>query len=178
VSFGRIVRFAPLAALLLCLGCQPEVVWVPLAPADSFFRIDMPGEPQVVRRQVKLPFGDAPVNMWVVDDGDRAFIVGFTEYPDQVNEVASADELLDSARNGHLQNVAGRLVRDEPVERDGHRGRIIEIEAASGAAHVQGELVIAHSRLYQILATTKPDERDGPRVTRFLASFELLPASP
>jgi len=172
------VRLAPILVLLVLVGCQPEVEWVPLEPADSFFRVEMPGAPQVVRRQVKLPFGDAPVNMWLVDDGDRAFIVGFTEYPEKISEVASDDELLDSARNGHLQNVAGRLVRDEAVERDGHRGRIIEIEAANGAAHVQGELIIAHSRLYQILATTTPDERDGPLVTRFLASFELLPGSP
>lgn len=171
-------RLAPILILLVLFGCQPEVEWLKLEPADSFFRIEMPGEPQVVRRQVKLPFGDAPVNMWLVDDGDRAFIVGFTEYPDQIDEVANADELLDSARDGHLQNVAGRLVRDEPVERNGHRGRIIEIEAANGAAHVQGELVIAHSRLYQVLATTTPDERDGPLVRRFLGSFELLPASP
>lgn len=173
-----IFRLTPALCLLALLGCQREVEWVPLEPADSHFRVEMPGVPQVVRRQVKLPFGDAPVNMWLVDDGDRAFIVGFTEYPDEIDQLASADELLDSARNGHLQNVAGRLVRDEPVERDGHRGRIIEIEAANGAAHVRGELVVAHTRLYQILATTSPDERDGPLVTRFLASFELLPASP
>lgn len=163
--------------LAVLAACQPEVEWTPLAPEDSYFRVEMPGEPQVVRRQVKLPFGDAPVNMWVVDDGDRAFIVGYTQYPERVDSVASEDELLDSARNGHLQNVAGRLVRDEPVERGGHRARAIEIEAAEGAAHVRGELIVAYSRLYQVLATTTPGERDGPMVTRFLESFELLPAS-
>ena len=163
--------------LLALLGCEPAVEWIPLTPEGSHFRVEMPGNPQVVRRQIKLPFGEAPVNMWLVEDGDRAFIVGFTQYPEKVGQVAKPDELLDSARNGHLQNIAGRLVRDEAIERDGFRGRAIEIEAANGAAHVQGELVIAHSRLYQALATTTPDERDGPLVERFLGSFEILPAT-
>ncbi|MDH3684625.1 MAG: hypothetical protein OEP95_00280 [Myxococcales bacterium] len=171
-------RLAILLALFAAFGCQPEVEWLPLEPAGSHFRAEMPGVPQVVRRQVKLPFGDVPVNMWLVEDGDRAFIVGYTEYPEKVGEVATPDELLDSARDGHLQNIAGRLVRDEPTERDGHRGRVIEIEAASGAALVRGELFIAHSRLYQVLATTTPEEREGPLAARFLDSFELLPASP
>jgi hypothetical protein len=173
-----VTRLASFLVLFALLGCQPEIQWVWLEPADSNFRIELPGTPEVVRRQLKLPFGDAPVNLWVFEDGDRSFIVGYTEYPESVTAVASADELLDSARDGHLRNVAGRLVRDEPTERNGHRGRVIEIEAANGAAHVQGQLFIAHSRLYQVLATTTPDERDGPLVTRFLESFELLPSAP
>lgn len=172
------VRLALLVALFAAFGCQPEVEWIPLEPEGSYFRAEMPGVPQVVRRQVKLPFGDVPVNMWLVEDGDRSFIVGYMEYPEKVGEVASSDELLDSARDGHLQNIAGRLVRDEPTERDGHRGRVIEIEAANGAAHVRGELVVAHSRLYQLFATTTPEDSEGPLATRFLDSFELLPAAP
>jgi hypothetical protein len=158
----------------LVLACGGQVEWTPLAPEEGGFRVEMPGAPSRVERDVELAFGSAPVRMWIVDDGDRAFIAGYIQYPDRVASVAAADELLDSARDAAARNAGGALVRDEPKELRGHRGRTIEIEAREGDVRVRGDLYVAESRLYQVLATTTPDEVRSARVERFLGSFDFV----
>jgi hypothetical protein len=175
------VRRARIALPLLAFGalvavaCAEPIQWTPVISEDGRFRVEMPGVPRELARRLDLPFGAAPVHLWVVDDGDRAFIAGYIQYPDRVESVASSDELLDSARDDAVEKAGGVLVQDEPRELLGHRGRSIEIEARDGAVRVRGAFYVADSRLYRVLATTTPDEARSERVERFLASFELTP---
>ena len=161
--------------LALLAGCAERVEWIRVADEREGFLVEMPGTPEKVTREIQLPFGRAPVHMWVVQDGDRAFIAGYTEYPPRVGDVTSDDELLDSARDRAVAGAAAHLLSEEAVELRGHRGRRLRMEARDGAVIVRGALFVAGSRLYQVLATTTPDEADTERVDRFLASFDLPP---
>jgi hypothetical protein len=163
-----------LLALSLAAGCGRENEWVEVRAEDGSFRVEMPGRPDRVRRSIQSPLGDAPVEMWLRHDGDRAFVVGYTEYPPDVRSRVGVEELLDSAREGAVANARGRLLRDEPREARGAAGRRIEIEAEGGAVRVRGDLFVTGRRLYQVLATTAPERAAAPEVERFLASFELL----
>jgi hypothetical protein len=130
-----------------------------------------------VQRQLETPVGPAPVEVWVNQDGERAFMVGYTEYPEKVRGSIPAEELLDSARDGAVAQVSGRLLIDEPRDLGAVRGKRIAIDADGGRVRVRGDLFVVGRRLYQVLATTDPAETDSVEVRRFLDSFVLLPRS-
>jgi hypothetical protein len=170
---------AGFAALALALpGCaRREVEWVAVAPEDGSFRAEIPGPARKVEHSLDTPVGPAPVEIWLNQDGERAFMVGYTEYPEKVRGVASPEELLDSARDGAVAQVAGKLLIDEPRELGELRGKRIAIDADGGRVRVRGDLFVVGRRLYQVLATTAPEDTDSAEVTRFLDSFRLLPRS-
>jgi hypothetical protein len=171
------VLLAGLAALLLALpGCERRSVeWVTVAPEDGSFRAEIPGPAERVQHDLATPVGPAPVQIWTNRDGERVFMVGYTEFPEKVRAAVAEDELLDSARDGAVAQVAGRLLIDEPRELGEVRGKRIAIDADEGRVRVRGDLFVVGRRLYQVLATTAPQETDSADVTRFLDSFRLLP---
>lgn len=171
------VRLALCLALLLAgTACsEREVHWTAVAPEDGSFRAELPGEVRRVRNSLDTPAGPAPIEMWVVEDGEHAFMVGFTEYPEKVRAVIDPSELLDSARDGAVARVRGRLLIDEKKQAGDLTGRRIEFDAEGGQVRVRGDLFVAGRRLYQAFATVEPQEIDSPEVLRFLDSFRILP---
>jgi hypothetical protein len=97
-----------LAVLVAGIACgKREVQWTSVAPEDGSFRAELPGEFRRVRNSLSTPAGPAPIEMWVVEDGEHAFMVGYTEYPEKVRAVVDPGELLDSARDGAVRGCTG-----------------------------------------------------------------------
>jgi hypothetical protein len=113
--------------------------------------------------------------MWMHQDGDRAFMVGYTEYPERVRSLVGEQELLESARDGAVAGARGRLLVDEPRELAGVPGRHLEIDSDGGRVRVSGRLYVVGRRLYQVFATVAPVEAESAEVQRFLDSFRILP---
>jgi hypothetical protein len=170
------MRLAAAALLLLSLACgKKEVTWVTMTAEDGSFRAEIPGEPRRMSHSFETAAGPAPIEMWVREDGQRAFVVGYTEYPEKLRSVVGDAELLASARDGAVERVRGRLLIDQPKELGGVLGRRIEIDAENGQARVRGDLFVSGRRLYQVFATVEPTEIESTEVQRFLDSFRLLP---
>jgi hypothetical protein len=163
------------AALALALGCGGPEGWTTVTPDDASFRVEMPGRAEHARRALGTPAGQAPIEMWVQQDGQRSFMAGYTEYPDSIRQRFEPDALLDSARDGAVERVRGKLLRDEVRELAGVTGRRLEIDAEGGSVRVIGDFFVQGRRLYQVFATVSPAEAASPDVERFLASFVLLP---
>jgi hypothetical protein len=173
---GRALSGLLLSALLTTLACgSAETQWTAVDPGDGSFRAELPGKPKRVSNSIETPAGPAPIEMWMVEDGERAFMVGFTEYPERVRAVVEDSELLDSARDGAVARVRGRLLIDEPKQAGGASGRRIEFDAEGGQVRVRGDLFVSGRRLYQAFATVSPTEVDSADVLRFLDSFRILP---
>lgn len=171
------MRSGPLAllALLGALACGEPEGWTTVTADDASFRVEMPGRAEHARKALGTPAGQAPIEMWVQQDGRRAFVAGFTEYPDAVRQHFDPERLLDSARDGAVERVRGRLVAEAPRELAGVPGRRIEIDAEGGSVRVRGDLFVQGRRLYQVLATVPPKDAASPDIDRFLDSFVLLP---
>ncbi len=170
------MRLAAALLLALALGCgKEEAAWVTMTADDGSFRAELPGEPKRVSNRFETPAGPAPVEMWVREDGERAFVVGYTEYPERIRSAVGEEELLASARDGAVERVRGRLLIDQPKDQAGVPGRRIEIDAEGGQARVRGDLFVSGRRLYQVFATVAPTEIESSEVQRFLDSFRLLP---
>jgi hypothetical protein len=164
-----------LLGLLAALACGGPEGWTTVTSDDASFRVEMPGAAEHARKALGTPAGQAPIEMWVQQDGRRAFVAGYTEYPDAVRQHFDPERLLDSARDGAVERVRGKLLKDEPRELGGVPGRRIEIDAEGGSVRVRGDLFVQGRRLYQVLATTAPKDAESPDVQRFLDSFVLLP---
>jgi hypothetical protein len=171
---ARIPVLLLLVASLLA-GCSRRAAeWVTVTADDGSFRIELPGAPKRVSRSLETPAGPAPIEMWVRADSDETFIAGYTEYPAAVRAVVGEDELLDSARDGAVARVRGRLLIDEPHAQGDVHGRRIAVDAEGGRVRVRGDLYVSGRRLYQVFATTAPPDTDSPEVERFLASFRII----
>lgn len=168
------------AALLLPAACSRDknVEWTSISADDGSFRAELPGTPQRVHHAMNTAAGPAPIEMWLVQEDERVFMVGYTEYPEKVRTVVADQELLDSARDGAIDRVHGKLLIDEPHDSGTTKGRRIEIDADGGRVRVRGDLFVDGRRLYQVFVTVSPQEIESERVTRFLDSFRLLPHAP
>jgi len=173
---SRVLSTLVPCALLAALACgSGETQWTSVDPGDGSFRAELPGKPKHVSNSIETPAGPAPIEMWLVEDGERAFMVGFTEYPERVRAVVEDRELLDSARDGAVARVRGKLLIDELKQVGGANGRRIEFDAEGGQVRVRGDLFVSGRRLYQAFATVSPTEVDSDDVLRFLDSFRILP---
>jgi hypothetical protein len=170
-------RIAVALSLLLALaGCgEQEVTWTPITASDASFKIEMPGAAKLTSTSLDTPVGPAPVQMWVVQDDDHAFMAGYVEYPAAVRAKIEDREMLDTARDGAIARSRGKLLVDEPKQLNGVSGRRIEIDAEGGQVRVRGDLFVQGRRLYQVFATTKPQDIGSAEVARFLDSFVILP---
>ena len=164
-----------LLALSLALACGGPESWTTVTSDDASFRVEMPGRAEHARKALGTPAGQAPIEMWVQQRSDRSFLAGYTEYPESIRQHFDEDALLDSARDGAVERVRGKLLKDAPRELAGVKGRRIEIAAEGGSVRVRGDFFVQGRRLYQVLATTTPKDADSPDVQRFLDSFVLLP---
>jgi hypothetical protein len=172
------VALAVLLALFLpvAVGCgRRSSEWVAVTAEDGSFRAELPGAPRRIHQSRETPAGPAPIEMWVHEDGERAFMVGYTEYPERVRSLVGEEELLDSARDGAVAGAHGRLLVDEPRELGGVTGRHVEIDSDGGRVRVRGHLYVVGRRLYQVFATVEPVESESAEVQRFLESFRILP---
>jgi hypothetical protein len=165
-----------LGLLVALAGCSDrEVAWTPVTSGDGSFKIEMPGDAKLTSTSLETPVGPAPVQMWVVQDDEHAYMAGYVEYPAEVRAKVDDREMLDTARDGAVARSRGKLLVDQPKEVAGVAGRRIEIDAENGQVRVRGDLFIAGRRLYQVFATTKPQEIGSAEVSRFLDSFTLIP---
>lgn len=166
-------------ALILLLGLsacgQRNVEWTAITPSDGSFEVEIPGKPRHTASSLATPVGPAPVEMWVHQDADRVYMVGYTEYPAKARAAVEEQELLESARDGAVARTRGKLLLDEPHTVGDVTGRRIEVDAEGGRVRVRGDLFVVGRRLYQVFATTEPPEIGSAEVARFLDSFVLLP---
>lgn len=170
----RALGFSALLAAVAC-GGGGEVKWTSVAAEDGSFKAELPGKVERVSSSLSTPVGPAPIEMWVFQDGERAYMVGFTEYPEKVRAAVEDRELLESARDGAVARVRGKLLIDEPKQAGGLPGRRIELDAEEGQVRVRGEFYVSGRRLYQVFATVHPQEIESAEVQRFFESFVLLP---
>src|SRR5262245_10483979 len=130
-----------LALAAALAGCgEREIIWTPVAAGDGSFKIEMPGAAKLTSTNLETPVGPAPVQMWVVQDDEHAYMAGYVEYPAQVRAKIPDREMLDTARDGAVERARGKLLVDQPKELAGVPGRRIEIDAQDGQVRVRGDL--------------------------------------
>jgi hypothetical protein len=99
----------------------------------------------------------------------EVYAVAYRDIPRLANEEKALDDAVADMRNdGNVRQV----IRSEPVTVSGFPGREVEFRGADGGIYV-ARIVVAGSRLYQVIGGGQFSKPGNPNVRRFLDSFEI-----
>src|SRR4030042_4579780 len=111
-----------LIVLLSVAGCK-RVNWKEFSSANGKFSVMMPGEPQEQHETVKTAVGPVDLYMHILDVGTSAYIVGYSDYPEDLIKNSEVNILLEGARNGAISNIRGTLVNEKDISIAGNPGK-------------------------------------------------------
>lgn len=135
----------------------------------------MPGNPKRQTQTQNSPVGPIVVNSFVVERTQEgvAYMVAYSDFPDNLVERVKVKELLDGARDGALRATQSQLVSQRDITLNGHPGR--ELEFVKSEQITKNRMYVVNDRLYQVMVlTTKEQEKFLTRsIAGFLNSFRL-----
>lgn len=154
----------------------PQSTWQEFSSAAGGFSVELPGTPVV---QTSVGFqsqGGLPMEVGALELPEGAFLASYGELPP---EVASGERgpLLESVRDGILRGTGGRfiLMESRPESVAGHVGLAFFARGpVDGVSSVlRARVVLADTRLYQVLYTGVDGGTSAEDVERFLGSLRL-----
>lgn len=158
---------ALLAAILVSIaGCFAELDWRELAPPEGRFVVLMPAKVHLESR----PLADGvTMHLWSARAADSLFGVGYADYP------APDKDLLERTAQALARNIGGSVVRSRDIRLDAATGREIVAEGSAGGAPAQldARLLLAGTRLYQVVLISPRGRLAAADVEMFLGSFSM-----
>ncbi|MBI5077084.1 hypothetical protein HZB94_01765 [Candidatus Falkowbacteria bacterium] len=159
------------AAILFLTACTAAPATLEKFEAkDAGFSILLPGKPTADSKTVDSAIGPLILNTFELNKGDTYYVISTTDYPASVFEGTTLDELLDSSRDGAVQNANGTLVKEEKITIDKYSGRQLEVSVA-GNQTIKAKLALAEKRLYQIVIVGPALKMNSPEISQVLDSF-------
>lgn len=132
--------------------------------------------PRVDSSEVSTQIGSLTMYTFLTEQASSACMVAYSDYPEEAFEGANMKALLDSARNGALNNVRGKLIRQKKISINGNPGLSVYFRGKSGATTIYGrfDYYIVTPRLYQIgFMALSQKEVDARNVKTYFSSFRL-----
>jgi hypothetical protein len=178
------------AACFIVLGvvtsaCNPTFNWREFRSPDGF-AVMLPGRPQTVSREVKLPDGTVQMSMTSTGIGATLFAVGVAQLPAGLSaETAARERTIAYMRDALIRNVGASQVRTSmaalPVPAGDSR-KVLAAQTAEASGQDKGgrevrvaaRLFIVDDRLFQVVALGAKDELSPEARDTFFASFRLI----
>ncbi len=140
---------------------------------DGTFSIKFPAKPDFSTEPVETEVGILDNNMYIYEHSvDFAYMVAFSDYPQEHIDKYEPYDLLDGAMTGFVGEIGMNIDKQDKIDINGHEGLEFIASGAGYWAHMRDYLVI--NRLYQIgiLSTSGPvNDADAEA---FFDSFKLL----
>jgi len=138
--------------------------WQQLDSKEGQFWAFLPsGEVTFSSTPISTAYGSIMLNMYVLDKGDMAYFISYSDYPENIKKSSSTQQLLENANNGALGNLGSKNVLSKnnvtinsfPAIMSHVKGNLNEMQVT-----FKGFQLIAENRLYQvyILSTGILDE--------------------
>jgi len=179
---ARLFRYA-LATFVLVVASTTLQAQNPYTSEEGGFRVAFPSgfpDPNVDSKDVETKIGTIQMKTFLTEQPNAACMVAYSDYPAESFEGASTQALLDSARNGALSNVGGKLIKQRNITINGYPGRSIYFRGKSGSSTVFGrfDYYLVQPRLYQVgYMTLRQKDIDAKKVKAYFSSFGLLDIS-
>ena len=169
---------------VIATACNPTFNWREFR-ADGF-AVMLPGRPQTVSREVKLPDAVVQMSMTSTGIGATLFAVGVAHLPVGLSaEAAARERTIAHMRDALVRNVGASQVRTStavlPVPAgDSRKVLAAETAEASGqdkggsAVQLAARLFIVDDRLFQVVALGAKEELSPEALDTFFASFRLI----
>ncbi|HET9450705.1 MAG TPA: hypothetical protein VFO83_07490, partial [Aggregicoccus sp.] len=152
-----------------------ETPLVELAPPEGF-KVQMPANPKVDRKQSPTPSGNVAVGSWATQTPEGVtFSVSTADYPESIIASISPTNFLNSVRDGVVKQLQGTVKSEEEITLDGYPGKAFVVESSQGEVKVRNYLV--GPRLYTLLVVYNPSI-GAPQADTFLGSLQLVNPPP
>ncbi|MBC7930744.1 MAG: hypothetical protein H7Z38_09315 [Rubrivivax sp.] len=169
------------AALLVC-GCSALLApkWETLS--EGGFTAQVPGKAEKQTQSVSTAVGPVTFNTFSVEHRSEAFIVGYNDFPAAALANVDAEQLLNNAKTGAVQNVGGKVTGEKSITMAGHPGKEFVGEGVSPGTDSSGKkqeatftarIYWAKPRLYQVLYIHPKGSAASETGQKFLDSFQI-----
>ena len=165
-------------------ACSPIFNWREFRSPDGF-AVMLPGRPQTVTREVKLPDKTVQMSMTSTGIGATLFAVGAAQLPAALSADREARQrTIAYMRDALVHNIGGTIVKQSSPALSipaGDSRKLLAAEAveASGresgrAVQLTARLFIVDDRLFQVVALGAKSEMSVDVLDTFLTSFRLI----
>jgi len=143
---------------------------------EGGFSVETSSVPKQKKESVPTQNGPVDIHTLTFEMQDPAaeYWVVYIDYPPLTVRQKGAVQLLKEARDGSVNNVRGRLLKERDILVGTYPGKEIEYEGAvPGEEIYRSRICLVRERLYVVLVTV-PRKGASERAEQFLDSFRLL----
>ena len=173
----RLVFLALILAIILSVGACTSNAKQEFTSETGKFSVTVPTEPKEETESVDTRLGKIDIHMFTTEDGNTAYMIGYSDYPEDIIKQNDPQKLLDGGRDGAVSNVNGKLDSELKIDLDGNPGRALVISAKAGNdqdATIKARIYLVGNRLYQVMMVAPKGEVSSSEMDEFLKSFKLL----
>jgi hypothetical protein len=159
-----------IVASFLLLGKQGG--WTTYQSSAGKYSVDFPGKVQTKVQPVNTAVGTLNMNMAFVDQGPKAFMCIYNDYP----KAGNPDQVLEGAFGGQTGSRPGlKVVSKRKTTIQGQPAIEAEFSYGTGgqATSTISRLIVRGKRLYQQMAISVGGTIDRAAADRFFKSFKL-----
>lgn len=141
---------------------------------DGRFKIKFLGKPQESSDIVPTEVGNIEMVSYLYEKSvTEAYMVAYSDYPSQLIENSSVEDMLIGARDGSSGNLGiTSFDLDEKIEMDGNPG--LYFKGNANRIYAEYKLYLVGNRLYQIAILRDGSYSKPERSDEFFNSFELI----
>ncbi len=166
-----------LVGFLVLTACNQAPPPPEMFTSDSGqFEIAAPAPFEETQQSVETPVGPVEIYTFTAETENTAYVVAYSDYPTEIIEQTDPQALLDSSRDGAVNNLGGTLISEEVIDLEGNPGRSLVISANANqeqAATINSRIYLVDNRLYQVLVVSPEGADTVEDSTTFLESFDL-----
>ncbi len=157
------------------LGPANAQEWVEYRPPDAGYRTEFPAAPTVSTTAIDDQPDSAKMTIARYEGRRRFELLSIHDDYPTTAEVDDPEVAFNSARNGALAAVKGKLRQETRFTVDGLPARRIVVDIPEAKLAVVALLVLNGRRVYQLIAVAPLGQEDSANVQRFLNSFAVVP---
>ena len=146
--------------------------WRSLEAPDGTFSVSLPGDAVKEDKPTKSVTGGSFISHTFKARASKGAAYGCSWWEDPSLKGRTAEQILDTARDGGLSSSNGKMLGEKRLTVQGHPARDIRAIAGRNAAY-DNRLVVVGDRLYTLLVVDVSGKRDNVNIERFFHSLVL-----
>lgn len=149
--------------------------WSLFSPKGGGFSVMLPGTPTEETIQVDSAAGPFTRPTYKLASGEFGYMITHSDYTNVPEETQARDDFIQMAAEKALTMGGGKLISSKPISLGDIPGREVKAEIR-GPSILQANTYFARPRLYLVMVFMPLDKTDSEYVTKYFASFKVLPA--
>ncbi len=172
---GKSKFFILFFIVLLLFGCGKlfEEKLTEFTSKEGRFSVSMPGEPGKQTDNIPTAVGSIETHIFMVEKSNIAYMVAYSDYPSEMVQQSNPDDVLDGAKKGAMQNIDGKITKEELIAYGEAPAVELYFSAKGGKGKGQAVIVLSGNRLYQALAVGSNLLYPDRTVEKFIDSFAI-----